>query len=98
MNEGVEPSYEEKVAILDEILERLDHAVTPIYKLAEDVKLGARLIKELDAKLKQVEMMRSGNWKPNDGDGWRKRGSVCGGKWLPAPRSSARTKKVITPA
>ncbi|MBW2031911.1 MAG: exodeoxyribonuclease VII small subunit [Deltaproteobacteria bacterium] len=28
---------------------------TPIDKLAEDVKQGAKLIKELDKKLKQVE-------------------------------------------
>jgi len=32
-----------------------DNSETPIDKLAEDVKLGARLIKELDKKLKQVE-------------------------------------------
>ena len=50
-----ELSYEKKVEKLDEILSRLDNSETPIDKLAEDVKLGARLIKELDKKLKQVE-------------------------------------------
>ncbi len=50
-----ELSYEQKVAKLDEILIRLDNSETPIDKLAEDVKEGARLIKELDKKLKQVE-------------------------------------------
>ena len=48
-------TYEQKVEKLDEILTRLDNSETPIDKLAEDVKLGARLIKELDKKLKQVE-------------------------------------------
>ena len=48
-------SYEQKVEKLDEILTRLDNSETPIDKLAEDVKQGARLIKELDKKLKQVE-------------------------------------------
>ena len=48
-------SYEQKVDKLDEILTRLDNSETPIDKLAEDVKQGARLIKELDKKLKQVE-------------------------------------------
>ena len=48
-------SYEQKVEKLDTILSRLDNSETPIDKLAEDVKLGARLIKELDKKLKQVE-------------------------------------------
>ena len=40
---------------LDEILNRLDNSETPIDKLAEDMKLGAKRIKELDKKLKQVE-------------------------------------------
>ncbi|WDN90980.1 exodeoxyribonuclease VII small subunit (plasmid) [Desulfosarcina sp. BuS5] len=40
---------------LDEILTRLDNSETPIDKLAADVKLGAKLIKDLDQKLKQVE-------------------------------------------
>jgi len=51
-----EMTYEEKVRKLDEILTRLDNSETPIDKLAEDVKLGAKLIKELNNKLKQVEM------------------------------------------
>lgn len=50
-----ELTYEQKVEKLDEILTRLDNSETPIDKLAEDVKLGARLIKELNKKLKQVE-------------------------------------------
>ena len=53
---GIEKlTYEQKSAKLDELLTRLDNSETPIDKLAEDVKLGARLIKELDQKLKQVE-------------------------------------------
>ena len=48
-------TYEQKVEKLDELLTRLDNSETPIDKMAEDVKLGARLIKELDQKLKQVE-------------------------------------------
>ena len=48
-------TYEQKVGKLDELLTRLDNSETPIDKLAEDVKLGARLIKDLDEKLKQVE-------------------------------------------
>ncbi len=48
-------TYEQKVEKLDEILKRLDNSETPIDKLAEDVKIGAQLIKELDKKLKQVE-------------------------------------------
>lgn len=48
-------TYEQKVARLDDILTRLDNSETPIDRLAEDVKLGTRLIKELNAKLKQVE-------------------------------------------
>lgn len=50
-----EMTYEQKAEKLDEILKRLDNSETPIDKLAEDVKLGTRLIKELDKKLKQVE-------------------------------------------
>jgi len=53
---GKELTYEEKVRKLDEILTRLDNSETPIDKLSEDVKLGAKLIKELSQKLKQVEM------------------------------------------
>ncbi len=48
-------TYEQKVEKLGELLTRLDNSETPIDKLAEDVKLGANLIKELDRKLKQVE-------------------------------------------
>jgi len=51
-----ELTYEQKVQKLDEILTRLDNSETPIDKLAEDVKVGAKLIKELTSKLKQVEM------------------------------------------
>lgn len=49
------PSYEEKVEELEAILRRLDDADTPIDTLAEDVKKGASLIKELDHKLRDVE-------------------------------------------
>ena len=55
MTEKIELSYEDKVAKLDEILSRLDNSETPIDTLAEDVKEGAKLIKELDKKLKLVE-------------------------------------------
>ncbi len=48
-------TYETKVEKLDLILGRLDNSETPIDKLAEDVKEGARLIRELEAKLKSVE-------------------------------------------
>jgi len=48
-------TYEQKVEKLDEILTGLDNSETPIDKLAEDVKQGARLIKELGKKLKQVK-------------------------------------------
>ena len=51
-----EMTYEEKVQKIDEILTCLDNSETPIDKLSEDVKLGAKLIKELSKKLKQVEM------------------------------------------
>ncbi len=50
-----ETTYEQKVENLDAILKKLDNSETPIDKLAEDVKLGTRLIKELGEKLKQVE-------------------------------------------
>ena len=49
------PTYEEKVEELEAILRRLDDAETPIDTLAEDVKKGASLIKELDHKLRDVE-------------------------------------------
>lgn len=48
-------TYEEKVAQLEQILERLDDSRTPIDELAQDVKLGAGLIVELDARLREVE-------------------------------------------
>ncbi len=48
-------SYEDKVGLLDTILQRLDNSETPIDELAKDVKLGTRLIKELKAKLAEVE-------------------------------------------
>ena len=50
-----EMTYEQKVEKLDEILTRLDNSETPIDKLAEDVKLGTKLIKALGKKLKEVE-------------------------------------------
>ncbi len=53
-NESAE-TYEEMVAKLNAILSRLDNSKTPIDKLAEDVKEGTRLIKELQARLKSVE-------------------------------------------
>lgn len=49
------PTYEEKVADLEAILRRLDDAKTPIDTLAQDVKKGALLIKELDNQLRAVE-------------------------------------------
>lgn len=55
MSDTTEPTYEQKVERLDEILTKLDNSETPIDKLAEDVKEGTRLIRELDKKLKQVE-------------------------------------------
>ncbi|MEE9279559.1 MAG: exodeoxyribonuclease VII small subunit [Myxococcota bacterium] len=48
-------TYEEKVEQLEQILERLDDSETPIDELAEDVKRGAALIRELDGKLREVE-------------------------------------------
>ena len=50
-----ERSYEEKAQELEAILQRLDDSDTPIDRLAEDVKRGVRLIKELDATLREVE-------------------------------------------
>ncbi|MCP4295658.1 MAG: exodeoxyribonuclease VII small subunit [Proteobacteria bacterium] len=46
-----EMTYEEKAQKFDEILTRLDNSETPIDKLSEDVKLGAKIIKELSKKL-----------------------------------------------
>ena len=48
-------NYEQKAERLEEILTRLDDSETPIDELAEDVKLGAQLIKQLDEKLREVE-------------------------------------------
>ncbi len=48
-------TYEQKVTELETILKRLDDGSTPIDQLADDVKRGANLIKELDAKLQEVE-------------------------------------------
>ena len=50
-----EQSYEEKVAELEAILERIDQSATPIDELTKDVKRGTELIKELDRRLKAVE-------------------------------------------
>ncbi|MBI5647642.1 MAG: exodeoxyribonuclease VII small subunit [Ignavibacteriae bacterium] len=49
-------TYEEKAARLEEILTRLDNSETPIDRLADDVKEGVRLIKEMSATLKKVEL------------------------------------------
>lgn len=48
-------SYEAKVDLLDEIMKRMDSSEASIDDLASDVKLGTRLIKELKAKLAEVE-------------------------------------------
>ena len=48
-------TYEDKVERLEQILQRLDDSKTPIDELARDVKQGAALIVELDAKLREVE-------------------------------------------
>lgn len=61
-------TYEQKVERLDSILKRLDNSETPIDKLAEDVKEGARLIKDLDKKLKQVEADVLDAFKELDGE------------------------------
>ena len=62
-------TYEQKVDKLDEILKRLDDSETPIDKLAEDVKLGASLIKDLDKKLKEVEAEVKDAFKELDDEG-----------------------------
>lgn len=53
----IEPdeTYEKKTAKLNQILARLDDPDTPIDTLADDVKHGTKLIKELEAKLREVE-------------------------------------------
>jgi exodeoxyribonuclease VII small subunit len=63
-----EMTYEQKVQKLDEILTRLDNSETPIDKLAEDVKVGTKLIKDLNQKLKQVEMEVRDAFKELEGD------------------------------
>ena len=50
-----EQTYVGKVEQLEQILERLDDSKTPIDELAEDVKRGAALIRELHRKLREVE-------------------------------------------
>ncbi len=56
MGEEAKPlSYEQKVTALEAILKRLDDGSTPIDQLADDVKKGAKLIKDLDTKLREVE-------------------------------------------
>lgn len=55
MTEDKTKTYEEKVAKVDLILNRLDNSETPIDELAKDVKEGARLIKELESQLRSVE-------------------------------------------
>jgi len=62
-------TYEQKSEKLDEILSRLDRSETPIDKLAEDVKLGAQLIKELDKKLRKVETEVKDAFKILEDDG-----------------------------
>ena len=47
--------YEQKMARFDEILTCFDNFAISIDKLAEDVKEGAGLIKDLEKKLKAVE-------------------------------------------
>jgi exodeoxyribonuclease VII small subunit len=61
-----ERTYEEKVEELEQILERLDDSTTPIDELAEDVKLGATLIRDLDRKLREVETQVTDAFKELD--------------------------------
>lgn len=68
MSDINELTYEQKVEKLDGILLRLDNSETPIDKLAEDVKEGARLIKDLDKKLRQVETEVLDAFKELDND------------------------------
>jgi exodeoxyribonuclease VII small subunit len=62
-------TYEQKSEKLDEILSRLDTSETPIDELAKDVKLGAKLIKELDKTLKKVETEVKDAFKELEGEG-----------------------------
>ncbi len=48
-------NYEEKFKELQDIIDKLDRQETPIDELAEKVKRGTALIKELNHKLKAVE-------------------------------------------
>ncbi|MDP8209741.1 MAG: exodeoxyribonuclease VII small subunit [Candidatus Stygibacter australis] len=48
-------NYEEKFKELQGIIDQLDRQETPIDELAEKVKRGTSLIKELNQKLKAVE-------------------------------------------
>jgi len=48
-------NYEEKFKELQGIIDQLDRQETPIDELAEKVKRGTSLIKELNLKLKEVE-------------------------------------------
>ena len=47
-------TYEAKLEKLQSIVSRLDSSETPISRVAEDVKIGARLIKELEKILKSL--------------------------------------------
>jgi exodeoxyribonuclease VII small subunit len=55
MSNEAEPSYEEMLSELQQILKRIDDGSTPIDGLAKDVKRGTTLIKKLDQKLKHIE-------------------------------------------
>lgn len=48
-------NYEEKFNELQEIIDNLDRQETPIDELAEKVKRGAALIRQLNRKLNAVE-------------------------------------------
>ncbi len=61
-----EKTYEEKLEELEQILERLDDSQTPIDELAQDVKLGATLIRDLDRKLREVETQVTDAFKELD--------------------------------
>ena len=71
MNDEPKPdeTYEEKTEKLNQILARLDDPDTPIDTLAEDVKNGTKLIKELEAKLRQVESEVESAFEELDGNG-----------------------------
>ena len=64
-----ELTYEQKVSRLDEILTRLDNSETPIDTLAEDVKEGARLIKNWTRNISRWRprcWTPSRNWRGNE--------------------------------